>query len=102
MRNFITVIEETAKTDIRNAHDWYEMQEKCLGKRFARAVKVEINRLKKFPFSSQNRYSNDHTAIILCFNYLIHYYIQENISTFYIFAVIHTSLNPDNWEKRRI
>ncbi len=93
---FIVKLEPEAYTEIQQAINYYNSQEKGLGKKFYSAVKLSFEALKINPFY-EIRYQNKRCFYIKSFPFLIHYTVNEKLKTVTILAVVHTSLNPDKW-----
>ena len=87
----------SAKHDIREAALWYNLQKKELGKKFALKVRQKINLIRKNPYSYTTRYDEVKTAVLDVFPFMIHYTIEESEKLITIYAVLHTSRNPDLW-----
>ena len=94
------LIDIEALEDIENAFDWYETQLKNLGSRYRSQVKKQINSLKKNPYLFSIKYHSVHCVKIDKFPFLIHYSINELNKTIAVFAVIHTSRDPEIWLKK--
>ena len=92
-------IDVDAFTDIQQAQDWYELQQKGLGKRYTNQVKKQINALKKNPYIFSIKYKEIRCKKIDKFPFLIHYKINEELKTVNIFAIFHTSRNPEIWNR---
>lgn len=81
------------------AIDYYNHQQRGLGKRFGLAVKNASKQLEKNPFF-QVRYDEIRCLPVHKFPLMIHFSVNEAHKTVRIFAILHTSLNPeDNWLK---
>ena len=93
-------IDVDAFKDIQEAVEWYELQLKGLGQRYKIQTIKSINSLKKNPFVFSVKYNDIRCRKIEKFPFLIHYVIDENIKTITVFAVFHTSRNPEIWKKR--
>lgn len=100
MSQFTIKIDEEAFQDILEITDWYNNQSKGLGSRFQKQVKTQINSLKKNPNICSKRYDNVHCMVIKKFPFLVHYSINEDLFYVEIFAVFHTSRNPQIWKTR--
>lgn len=85
--------------DIQKAADWYETQVKGLGNRYKKQVKLQINSLKKNPYHFAIKYKEIHCRKIEKFPFLIHYKIDDDLKTVYVYAVFHTSRSPEIWKR---
>ena len=92
-------IDTDALNDIQETFEWYETQLKGLGLRYKTQTKKQINSLKKDPYLFSIKYNEIRCRKIEKFPFLIHYLINENTKTVTVFAVFHTSRNPEIWNK---
>ncbi len=92
-------IDTDALNDIQETFEWYETQLKGLGLRYKTQAKKQINSLKKDPYLFSIKYNEIRCRKIEKFPFLIHYLINENTKTVTVFAVFHTSRNPEIWNK---
>jgi plasmid stabilization system protein ParE len=93
-------IDIDAFKDIQETSEWYEMQLKGLGLRYKNQTKKQINSLRKNPYLFTVKYSEVRCRKIVKFPFLIHYTIDEELKVITVFAVFHTSRNPEIWKKR--
>lgn len=98
--SWVLLIDVDAFKDIQITIEWYELQLKGLGHRYKSQAIKSINSLKKNPFIFSVKYNEIRCRKIEKFPFLIHYMIDENIKTITVFAVFHTSRNPEIWKKR--
>jgi plasmid stabilization system protein ParE len=89
-----------AKNDIQQAVSWYNLKQNNLGNRFLRNVRNEVKIIQKNPTAFINRYNQIHTFVMNDFPFMIHYLIENELKKVIIVAVFHTSLNPDNWQRK--
>ena len=94
-------IDTDALNDIQETFEWYETQLKGLGLRYKTQAKKQINSLKKDPYLFNIKYNEIRCRKIEKFPFLIHYLINENTKTVTVFAVFHTSRNPEIWNTRQ-
>ena len=99
--HFYLKIDVDALNDIQETFEWYEIQLKGLGIRYKAQVKKQINSLKKDPYLFSIKYNEIRCMKIEKFPFLIHYLINENINVVTVFAVFHTSRNPEIWNTRQ-
>ena len=90
-----------ARLDIRDSIDWYDEQKAGLGKLFYKAVKSRLAYVQNNPLHYQISYRNVRNAVVSKFPYQVHYRIEEDSKSIIIFAVTHTSRDPQSWKKRR-
>lgn len=98
MKKYNVFIHEEALNDIQNIINWYNIQLISLGIKFHKQITLQINQLKKTPLIYAVRYENVHCMRIKKFPFLVHYTINENMIQ--IWAVFHTSRNPEIWNNR--
>ena len=95
-----SIILPLAKEDIREAARWYKKQSPGLGKRFTAEVRESVRFIRQNPTACNIRYDQVRTAVLKVFPFMIHYTINEANKTVVISAVLHTSRDPKEWEKR--
>lgn len=88
-----------AAIDVKQASFWYNSKQRGLGKRFIHEVRATISIIKKNPNLCAIRFENVRTALTEVFPYMIHYFIDENRSEIIITAVLHTSRDPQIWQR---
>lgn len=88
------------KQDIQEAVDWYNAQQKGLGKRFLNEVKNHFNIIKKNPESFAVRYDDTRCLPVKKFPYMIHYKIDIENQSILINAVFNTYRSPNIWKSR--
>ncbi len=100
MANYKIRVESEALQDIQEATDWYNKQLHGLGSRFQKQVKAQINALKKNPLGYGIRYANVRCVMVNKFPFLVHFTIDEAQKLVEVFAIYHTSRNPEIWLQR--
>ena len=93
-------IDQDALNDLKEIVTWYNNQLQNLGVRFHKQVKSQINALKTQPHIYNIRYKDVRCLLVKKFPFLIHYTINEKSCIVEIFAVFHTSRNPEIWNSR--
>jgi hypothetical protein len=88
--------------DLQENIDWYNQKQNGLGARFFKAVKEQITRIKKNPYSIAVRYDDVRCAKVKQFPYLVHFKIFQDINIIKIIAVFSTHRYPIIWEDRSI
>jgi ParE toxin of type II toxin-antitoxin system, parDE len=102
MKKYTLVFTPEAIQEIRLVADWYNQQQKGLGKRFTIRLKKELDSLKPNPFSRSVRYDDVRFAVTDTFPYAAHYTINEEDHIIVIQAVIAFTQDPEvNWKKRK-
>jgi len=95
-----SVILPLAKDDILDTALWYNKQSPGLGRRFSNEVRETVVFIRQNPTACNIRYDQVRTAVLKVFPFMLHYTIDENKKTVIITAVLHTSRDPKEWEKR--
>lgn len=85
--------------DIQKSIDYYEEQEKDLGKLFEEELHEKISALKINPFY-QIRYDDVHCLPLYKFPHMIHYTVNSEDKSVVIRAVFHSSMSPEKWKER--
>ena len=99
MRNKYKVkIDSEALSDIQKATNWYNQQMIGLGSRFQKQVKLQINSLSINPNSYSIRYADVRCMLIKKFPFLVHFTVDVSAGIVEVYAVLHTSRNPEIWE----
>ena len=92
-------IEPEAQLDIQEAIDWYNVQQKGLGRKFYIEVKTYLKHLKTNPFF-QIRYDGVRCLPLKKYPYTAHFTINDADKTVIVRAVFNTSRNPEIWKNR--
>ncbi|WP_264538233.1 type II toxin-antitoxin system RelE/ParE family toxin [Flavobacterium sp. N1736] len=93
-------IDQDALNDLGEIVIWYNNQLQNLGLRFHKQIKSQINSLKNEPYIYTIRYKDVHGMLVKKFPFMIHYTINEESNLVEIFAIFHTSRNPEIWNSR--
>ncbi len=91
-------IEPLVFIDIQETIDWYNQQQKGLGRRFHAALNKQFQLLKKHPHSFAIRYHQVHCIVVDRFPFMVHYRINEQDMDVIITAVISTDRDPELWK----
>ncbi len=86
--------------DLQGNIDWYNQKQYGLGSRFFKAVKEQIARIKKAPYTIAVRYENVRCAKVKGFPFLVHFKIFQDINIIKIIAVFSTYRDPVILEER--
>jgi|ERR1700741_1405690 hypothetical protein len=100
MKPYEVQIDIDAFSDIKEIVDWYNKRIPNLGLRFQKTVKQQILKLNSRAYNYNLRYSNVRCMPVNKFPFMVHFIINELNKTVIVFAVIHTSRNPEIWEER--
>jgi hypothetical protein len=101
MRKFTIKIDVEALEDIQKTIEWYDSIKIGLGSKFQNQVVSQISKLTKNPYLFSIRYENNRCFLIKKFPFLVHYSIDEVNCIIEIFALFHTSRNPQIWTARK-
>jgi mRNA-degrading endonuclease RelE of RelBE toxin-antitoxin system len=98
--NFNVILNNSLSDDIQEAVNYYKSKNKDLGARFYNKVKAKLKTLKKDALLYQIKYNNIRCLSVDKFPYLIHYNLDQNTNTVFVFALICTHKNPkEYWVK---
>lgn len=92
------LILSAAERDISEAFAWYESHQSGLGFEFVRAVDARICSIQRAPEACGFVEHPYRSAIVRRFPYTILYTYDEETIT--IYAVFHTSQDPQKWRNR--
>ncbi|MFN0049449.1 MAG: hypothetical protein ACKVOU_10025 [Cytophagales bacterium] len=96
-KKFAVLFQQEALIHLQTAIDYYNLQQRGLGKRFGLAVQKGAKQLENNPFF-QLRYDDIRCLPVHKFPFMIHFCVNEELRRVRIFAVLHTSLDPEgNW-----
>ena len=94
------IVDPNARVDIIESIDWYNKVQQELGFKFYDQVQATFKKIQRNPLAFAIRYKTSHTAIVKKFPFLVHFFVNSEINTIIITAVLHTSRNPDIWDER--
>jgi hypothetical protein len=87
-----------AEIEIADACEWYEKQQKGLGKRFINEVDQYITLIAKKPLHYNVRFvGRFRFAVLQIFPYMIAYKVDDVNKVIRVHSVFHTSRNPDQF-----
>lgn len=98
--SYTVVLEPKAIQDIQEIIDHYEEEQPGLGEKFENALHQHLLTLQKSPFF-QKRYENVRCLPLKKFPYMVHFTIDEKETLITVIAIFHTSLDPENWKRRK-
>lgn len=92
------IIRPIAMNDVADACEWYESQSERLGLRFVSEVEKSLESIRRFPDSYEPFFDRFRRAKIKTFPSVIYFtWVKSDIT---VFAVIHTSRDPNVWFDR--
>jgi plasmid stabilization system protein ParE len=91
------VVAPEAELDLSQAYFWYESRRAGLGEDFLSSVEASIERILRQPFSCPTVHKTYRRALIRRFPYAI---FECDADTAMVYAVFHTSRDPEKWRQR--
>ena len=98
--NYRLLLSQEAESDIQEAVEWYENQRGGLGFEFALAFEESLQFLETNPKIYAAVYKEVRSVSMKKFPYSIFFIISDSENEVKVFAVVHTSRNPDIWQTR--
>lgn len=95
-KKFSVSYQNEALLHLQKTIDYYNSKQNGLGKRFGSEVIKTSKKLEKNPYF-QIRYDNIRCVPIKKFPFMIHFLVQEELKKVRIYAILHTSLDPDQF-----
>src|SRR5438105_1978874 len=92
------VVAPEAEFDVVEAYVWYERRRAGLGEEFLSSVDAGIERIRRQPLIYPRVHEEYRRALIRRFPYAIFFEPAEAAIT--IYAVFHTSRDPEKWRER--
>jgi plasmid stabilization system protein ParE len=92
------VIAPEAELDIEQAYIWYEGRRAGLGEEFLTSVDACLESIRRRPEMYPVVHEDYRRSLIRRFPYAVFYEHSETTVT--IYAVFHTSRDPDKWRQR--
>ena len=98
MTGYRLVSEPRVDIDIENAFRWYENEQTGLGLEFLDELRAAYDRIAEGPFKYSQLRSNTRRALLKRFPYAVYFAVEEEIIV--VLAVLHTSRDPTEWQRR--
>lgn len=92
------ILAPEAEQDIGDAYDWYERRRPGLGEEFLGCVDACIQRICRTPDLFGTVHKEYRRALIRRFPYTVFY--ESDGQSVTIFAIFHTSRDPEKWRDR--
>lgn len=86
-------ISPTALSDIQKGIDYYNIQQKGLGKRFLNAINDTFQKIQNMPQSASVAFDTVRYKVIPSFPYIIIYEFDDR--NIHVFRIFNTYQNPD-------
>ena len=93
------VFRSEARTELREARDWYETQSPGLGLEFGRAVDAALAAIRRHPEAYPVVEEDIRRAILRRFPYQLLYYCEG--ADLVVLACYHHRRDPQGWRSRR-
>ena len=94
MKKFKIVLYDDAIADFNKALDYYQNISPVVAKKFHSALNTTFNELKKNPFY-QVRYDNFRLKLVKKFPHLLHFIVDENTQTVFVYGIRNSHQNPE-------
>jgi len=92
------VSEPRVDIDIEAAFRWYENEQTGLGLEFLDELRAAYDRIVDGPFKYSQLRSNTRRALLKRFPYAVYFAVKDEIIV--VLAVLHTSRDPVEWQRR--
>ena len=98
MTAYRLVSEPQVDIDIEAAFRWYENEQAGLGLEFIDELRAAYDRIVDGPFKYSQLRSKTRRALLKRFPYAVYFVVEQQIIV--ILAVLHTSRDPAEWQRR--
>ncbi|MBS0264580.1 MAG: type II toxin-antitoxin system RelE/ParE family toxin [Planctomycetes bacterium] len=92
------VIAPEAAVDLADAFDWYEERRPGLGEEFLSCVDASLQQICRIPEMYPTVLHDYRRGLVRRFPYAVFY--EYTVSTIVVYAIFHTSMNPQKWRDR--
>jgi toxin ParE1/3/4 len=99
MTKYSLVVGPGADPDIRTAFDWYENEQRGLGRQFLDEVRASYHRIAGSPFAYRDIRGGIRRAFVRRFPYAVYFAVEGEVVT--VLAVLHLKRDPAEWQRRR-
>lgn len=93
-KSYRIVYSHIAKQEIKEAAEWYNKQQKGLGKYLTDDITILQNKIRNNPFFASVEYDVIRSSSCKRFPYSIHYYIDEKRNRIVVLSFFHFSKKP--------
>jgi plasmid stabilization system protein ParE len=93
------ILAPEADLDIAEAYAWYENRRAGLGEEFLSSVEACIEGIRRHPEICARVYETYRRALVRRFPYAVFYEYEPN-TALTVYAIFHTSRDPDKWRER--
>ena len=94
------ILHERAHEEYIAAYEWYELQQKDLGKRFMSSIEKRLQQISEHPEYYGKRKGNYRSAKVENFPYMIVYEFFGRKQLIHVVAIYHGKRNPGNKYRR--
>ena len=98
MSGYRLVSDPQADIDIEAAFEWYERERPGLGLDFLDELRAAYGRIVDGPLKYPQLRSNIRRALLKRFPYAVFFAVEDEIIV--VLAVLHTSRDPAEWQRR--
>jgi len=98
--SYNVIVSEIARMDIEDATEWYATKQKGLGQKFLYSIKDCLKLLVINPLAYSKVYQEIRRVLARKFPYALFYKIDKQEKLVTVYAVLHTSRNPELIGKR--
>lgn len=92
------ILDPEARAEFDASYDWYEQQRAGLGEAFADQVQVVLDRIGVNPRMHAAVFGTVRKGVVRRFPFCVYY--REEPTCVRVIAVLHTSRDPDEWQRR--
>jgi len=92
------ILSPETEADVAEAYAWYESRRAGLGEEFLGCVDACIETIRRTPQIHATVHENYRRALVRRFPYAVFY--EHTGATLAVYAVLHTSRDPDKWRSR--
>ena len=93
-----SLLSSEAEADLAEAFDWYEQQQRDLGREFVAKVEESLDRILSNPRQYQEVRQGVRRAVMNRFPYSLFYLLDEGEVV--VLAVEHQGRHPERWKRR--
>ncbi len=94
MKKYKIIFSPGALLDLKEAKQWYNKQQKELGKRLVADVKLTTSAIANSPYHTSEKYPPVRVAYCKVFPYGVHYKVNKEENTVFITSIFHFSRKP--------
>lgn len=98
MSNYRLVAVPAADRDIEAAFEWYEKEQLGLGREFLDQLRAAYDRIADGPLKYPRLRSKTRRALLRRFPYGVYFSVEKEVVV--VLAVLHTSRDPAQWQRR--